>query len=138
MRITLFFIVPITLAIIVPVFWKPADGKIQDEITLGKQIYEKNCKKCHPLFEEAAGTPMYGTLERIPDKAWLYRFIKDPLPMYIGDAYAICLKKEYGSEMPGYPSLTDKEIDAVYKYVYAEAEKRKDIWNNKKFFIPCK
>jgi mono/diheme cytochrome c family protein len=138
MRITLFLFFPIAPAIIIPMFWKSGDIKNQDEIIVGKKIYEKNCKKCHSLFEEVVATPMYGTLERIPDRDWLYKFIKNPTPMYAEDAYSICLKKEYGTEMPGYPSLTDKEIDAVYKYVYAEAEKNKDMWNNKKFFVPCK
>lgn len=120
----LFALIPIT--IIIPMFWKSSVEKDQDDIISGKEVYEKKCKNCHLLFEEASATPMYGTLERIPDKEWLYKFIKNPSPMYATDAYSICLKKEYGVEMPAYPSLTNKEIDAIYKYVYEEAEKRKE------------
>ena len=107
------------------------------EIIAGKKIYERSCKSCHSLFVNAVGTPMYGALERIPNKKWLYDFIKNPSMMVVADTYAACLKRKYGIEMTGF-FLTPKEIDAVYEYVYSEAKKRKDVWKNPKFFIPCK
>jgi hypothetical protein len=80
---------------------------------------------------------MYGTLERIPNKDWLYKFIKNPAMIVSTDAYAKCLKVKYKSLMTGF-LVSDKEIDAIYDYVYTEAKKNKEVWKNPKFFIRCK
>lgn len=137
MRLFFISIAVIILAALIILLVKLKDtGKSQD-IIAGKKIYESSCKSCHSLFVGATGTPMYGALERIPNKKWLYDFMKNPPMMAVTDPYAACLKRKYGTEMTGF-FLTAKEIDAVYEYVYSEAKKRKDIWLNPKFFIRCK
>lgn len=114
---------------------KPPVEKEQD-YTRGKLLYIK-CQPCHRLFEEYIGPPMYGTLERVPHKEWIHQFINNPAKMIQEDAYASCLKTKYKSVMTAF-SISQKEIDTLYTYVYSEARKRKDIWQNPKFFKRCK
>jgi cytochrome c2 len=119
------------------IFLLPSKEKNGHNEFLSGQTSFKKCAPCHALFEESTGGPMYGMLERTPGIKWIYDFTKNPAKMNVTDAYARCLKKKYLSEMPGF-MISDKEIDDIFKYVYDEARKRKDIWKNKKFFIPCK
>src|SRR5688572_31551974 len=106
------------------------------EIAAGKKLYEAQCKNCHPLFDSLTGPPMYGAFERAPGKDWVYRFIKNPFEMMGNDSLADCLQNKYNVMMPAF-SLSEKEINAIYSYVYAEAKKKKDVWQNKQYFIPC-
>ena len=103
----------------------------------GKSLYEKKCRSCHKLFTESVGSPMYGMLERAPDKHWIYAYIQNPAQMEATDSIAACLKKQYVIMMPAFP-MSNQEIDSIYAYVYSEAKKRKDIQGNKKFFVRCK
>jgi mono/diheme cytochrome c family protein len=110
----------------------------QKKILTGKKLYENNCRSCHKLFDAFVGEPLYGTLERIPDKQWLYKYINGSAMMVTTDPYAACLSKKYNGTLMTMFRLTNEQIDAIYLYTYSEAKKRKDIWNNKKYFEPCK
>ena len=104
----------------------------------GEKLYKSNCAGCHPLFEKATGQPMYGALERATDKKWLYQYIQNfSVLIRQKDPLAVCLKEKSPTVMPVYIKMTEKEIDAIYEYVYAEAKKNKEVWMNKKFFKRC-
>lgn len=125
----------IIILVALTLFQKPSGEKEQDN-SQGKLLYLK-CQPCHRLFEEYVGPPMYGTLERVPDKEWIHQFINNPSKTIQEDAYASCLKNKYKSVMTAF-IISKKEIDTLYTYVYSEARKRKDIWQNPKFFTRCK
>ena len=72
---------------------------VNQQVAIGKKLYETNCRSCHKLFDEFVGTPLYGTLERIPNKAWLYKYIRHSAELINKDAYAKCLTEKYHSLM---------------------------------------
>jgi len=133
------FLVPITifLFIVLGSFIYPGSNS-QKKILTGKKLYESNCRSCHKLFDAFVGEPLYGTLERIPNKQWLYNYISNSARMVYTDPYAACLSKKYNGTQMTMFRLTNAQIDAIYLYAYSEAKKRKDVWHNKKYFEPCK
>ena len=82
----------------------------------GKIIFMRSCASCHSMFRDGAGPSMVGLDERWPDKKKLFAFIRNPPAVMARNEYARKLKARYGSAMPPYPNLSDKEIQSMLNY----------------------
>jgi cytochrome c1 len=55
--------------------------------------------------------------ERWADRKRLYEWIRNPEAFMKKDTYTNELRKQYGSMMQAFPTLTDDEIDAIVNYI---------------------
>lgn len=86
----------------------------------GAQIFQQNCASCHAINKDLTGPRLAGVEERGPwgDRKQLYAWIHNPAKFMQSDPYTQGLKQQYGGVvMTGFPTLTEKEIDAIIDYV---------------------
>ena len=85
----------------------------------GKTLFQTNCAACHAVNKKSTGPALAGVEERWPEKAKLYAWIKNNAAVLkSGDKYANDLYLEYNkTAMNLFPSLADKDIDAILGYV---------------------
>ena len=87
----------------------------------GKVIFQQNCQSCHALDKKLSGPSLRGVTERGPwtDRKNIYRWVQNPATFIPTTPYTIALHKEYGAIMPGFPQLSEKDIDALLDYIEA-------------------
>ena len=85
----------------------------------GKALFSQNCASCHAVNKRLTGPALAGVEDRWPDKKNLYSWIKNNAAfLKTGDPYATKLYNEYNkTAMNLFPSLTDKDIDAILGYI---------------------
>lgn len=86
----------------------------------GEKLFNGNCKSCHSAGEnKVVGPGLKGVEGRWADKKLLYKWIKNNKEVLAsGDAYANALFEKYNkSAMTTFPGLSDKDVDAILKYV---------------------
>jgi mono/diheme cytochrome c family protein len=85
----------------------------------GKALFSQNCASCHAVNKKLTGPALAGVEDRWPDKKNLYSWIKNNAAfLKTGDPYANKLYNEYNkTAMNLFPSLTDKDIDAILGYI---------------------
>ena len=86
----------------------------------GAQIFQQNCASCHAINKDLTGPRLAGVETRGPwgDRKNLYAWIHNPPKFMQTDEYTQQLKQQYGGVvMTGFPTLTEKEIDAIIDYV---------------------
>lgn len=85
----------------------------------GKTLFQTNCASCHLVDRKLTGPALRGVDDRWGgDRAKLHAWIKNPAGFAKGDAYATNLIKEYAPVlMTPFPSLSEKEMDAILDYV---------------------
>ena len=85
----------------------------------GKALFSQNCASCHAVNKKLTGPALAGVEDRWPEKKNLYAWIKNSAAfLKTGDAYANNLYNEYNkTAMNQFPSLTDKDIDAILAYI---------------------
>jgi len=86
----------------------------------GKQIFQANCQSCHAINKKINGPALGGVMERGPwaeNKENIYKWVKNPGAFIPTTAYTKALQAEYGQIMPGFPQLSNKDIDAVVEYI---------------------
>jgi mono/diheme cytochrome c family protein len=85
----------------------------------GKALFSQNCASCHAVNKKLTGPALAGVEDRWTDKKNLYAWIKNNQAfLKTGDAYANKLYNEYNkTAMNLFPSLTDKDIDAILVYI---------------------
>jgi cytochrome c551/c552 len=84
----------------------------------GEELFKANCANCHKPDVDYTGPALKGVRDRIPDAAWLYKWVANPAGA--NDAYAAALKKKWAPTiMTAYPNLKKAEIDAIIDYVDA-------------------
>ena len=107
------FIFFISLFVLNFIFVLPANA--QD----GKALFSQNCASCHAVHKKLTGPALKDIESRWPDKNKLYSWIKNSAAfLKTGDKYANDLFIEYNkTAMNSFPTLTDKEIDAILAYV---------------------
>ena len=91
----------------------------------GKIIYQSKCASCHNVLKETTGPALGDVLEKSEwrNKASLYDYIRYPAK-YDKYKYIKSSRKKYGVSHVGFPTLTDKEIDAIFWYVsYSQYKK---------------
>jgi len=85
----------------------------------GKALFQTNCASCHNPVKVVLGPALKGVEERVPDKKLLYDWIKNNKAVLAGgNPYFTALYNQYNkTQMNTFPNLSDKEIDAILKYV---------------------
>lgn len=85
----------------------------------GKTLFQTNCAQCHAVNKKVTGPALAGVEDRWPDKAKLHQWIRNNnAVLKSGDKYANDLYLEYNkTPMNLFPSLTDKDIDAILGYI---------------------
>ncbi|MEI6947485.1 c-type cytochrome [Paraflavisolibacter sp. H34] len=85
----------------------------------GKQIFQANCQSCHAIDKKLTGPALRGVEERGPwgDRKNLYKWVHNPGSFIPTTPYTKALQAEYGQIMPGFPQLSEKDIDAVVEYI---------------------
>lgn len=87
------------------------------DVDNGKALFNANCAACHKLDKKMIG-PALGGVTQNRDAEWLHKWIKDNAALRAsGDGDAIAIFEEYnGSVMPGFPGLSDQDIDDILAY----------------------
>jgi cytochrome c551/c552 len=85
----------------------------------GKALFQQNCASCHSPFVKVTGPALQGVTTRVPDKALLHSWIhNNQAVLATGNKYFNNLYNEYGkTAMNLFPTLPDKDIDAILNYV---------------------
>ena len=85
----------------------------------GKALFSQNCASCHAVNKKLTGPALAGVEDRWSEKKTLYAWIKNSAAVLkTGDPYANKLYNEYNkTAMNLFPSLTDKDIDAILAYI---------------------
>lgn len=85
----------------------------------GKALFQANCASCHNPLKDATGPALKGVDARVPNKEWLYKWIKNPASVLAsGDKYANDLYLKWNkTAMTAFPALSNEEIDAIITYV---------------------
>lgn len=87
-------------------------------ILKGRTIFEQQCSTCHNFNEDAIGPNLSG-LTRQVETQWIRDFIKNPAAaIEAKDPRAVELLAKYKTQMPGFPALTDQDIDALLSYMH--------------------
>jgi mono/diheme cytochrome c family protein len=89
-----------------------------NQILNGKALFEKNCSTCHNFNENAIGPNLSG-LTRQVETEWIRSFIKNPaLAIEQKDPRALDLLAIYKSQMPGFPDLSNSDLEALLSYLH--------------------
>ena len=85
----------------------------------GQVIFQQNCQSCHALDKKLSGPSLRGVTERGPwtERKNIYRWIQNPGAFIPTTSYTVALQKEYGIIMPGFPQLSEKDIDEMINYI---------------------
>ena len=85
----------------------------------GKQLFQANCQSCHALDKKLSGPALRGVTERGPwgDRKNLYDWVHNPAAFIPTTPYTKTLQAEYGQIMPGFPQLTNEQIEAIFKFI---------------------
>ncbi len=88
----------------------------------GQQIFNQNCASCHHPLKDGTGPALSGIDTRgdWTERANLYAWIKNPNSYASKSEYAKGVSDKFGGggiQMPAFPSLSDKDIDAIVEYV---------------------
>jgi glucose/arabinose dehydrogenase len=87
-------------------------------ILKGKTLFEQRCSTCHNFNEDAIGPNLSGLTRKI-ETQWIRDFIKNPAAAIDAkDPRAVELLAKYKSQMPGFPDLTDQDLDALLSYLH--------------------
>ena len=86
----------------------------------GGQIFKQYCASCHGVDKALSAPALRGVSSRGPwaeDKTNIYKWVKNPSSFIPTTQYTKDLQKTWGSVMPSFAALSEKEIDAVINYV---------------------
>ncbi len=84
----------------------------------GKKLFQDNCAQCHNPIKVVTGPALKGATDRIPDAKLLHSWVRNNAAVLAtGNKYFNDLRAQYGgTAMNLFPTLTDGEIDAIFKY----------------------
>lgn len=106
-----------------------SDEAVAGDVDNGKSLFNSNCAACHKVDKESTGPALRGTLDKIPNKQWLYDWVHNSSELIkSGDAYAVKIYEEYNqTAMTHFPELSEQDIDDIFAYVeQPKAEKKAD------------
>lgn len=88
----------------------------------GKNLFQSNCQTCHSLDKTVTGPALRGVEARGPwtNRKNLLMWVKNPATTISKFDYTKRLAAEFQEQiMPSFPTLTDKQIEAIFDYVKA-------------------
>jgi mono/diheme cytochrome c family protein len=85
----------------------------------GKSLFQSKCASCHSVFKNLTGPALAGLEQRGPwsDRKQLYKWIRNPEVFMKSNSYTSELRKQYGSVMTAFSTITDEEIDAIVAFI---------------------
>src|SRR5688572_9890803 len=100
-------------------------------IKAGEALFKANCKSCHAVDRKVIGPALAGAETRVPSITWLHDWVRNSAKVIAsGDEYANKIYLEYNkSQMTAFTALKDQDIDNIFAYVNAEANKPKEVIN---------
>ncbi|MFL5742688.1 MAG: c-type cytochrome [Flavisolibacter sp.] len=95
----------------------------------GRTIFRQNCASCHVLDKIVTGPALLNVEERGPwyCRQALFDFTRHPAAFIPTTQYTSDQQKQFGTIMPGFPSLSDKDLNALYDYIKNEGLKDGDV-----------
>jgi glucose/arabinose dehydrogenase/mono/diheme cytochrome c family protein len=91
----------------------------QEQIAVGKSLFEQNCSSCHNFTQKTIGPNLTGLTTQI-EADWIKSFIKNPQQLLDnGDHRTKILLDEYKVLMPAFSQLSEAEIDALLSYMHS-------------------
>ena len=92
---------------------------IPENTAKGKVLFYNKCASCHNPMKDGTGPAFCGFEERgnWGNRNELYKWIRNPAKYVSQDPYTNQLLKTYGSMMPGFPDLSNQDIDDIVAYV---------------------
>jgi cytochrome c551/c552 len=90
----------------------------------GQQIFSQNCQSCHALDKKLSGPALRGVTGRGPwgDRANLVKWVHNPGAFIPTTPYTKALQAEYGQIMPGFPQLSEADINAIFDFIESAPE----------------
>jgi mono/diheme cytochrome c family protein len=89
----------------------------------GKSLFTAHCANCHKINADMSGPALRHAVERWPNKATLYAFVRNSAAVIDTNAYARQLYLQYNqTPMPTMPQLTNQQIDQIFDYVAANSK----------------
>ncbi|WP_111320825.1 PQQ-dependent sugar dehydrogenase [Algoriphagus chordae] len=93
-------------------------SKDSEQIKAGKVLFENNCSTCHNFEQKGIGPNLSG-LSHTVESSWIKDFIKNPAAVIeTNDPRAVQLFEDYKIYMPAFPSLAEKDLDAILSYLH--------------------
>lgn len=87
----------------------------------GQALFKENCARCHSpnLQVISTGPALFGIFDRVPDREWLYPWIRNSAAVIeSGDEYAVKVFEENNkAQMSAMPHLTDENIDDLLQWI---------------------
>lgn len=84
----------------------------------GKALFQANCASCHAIDKKLTGPALRGVEDRWTDQKMLYSWIRNnQAVLKSGYPYAVDLYNQYKVPMNTFPTITDKEIEAILAYI---------------------
>ena len=89
-----------------------------NQILNGRSLFEKSCSTCHNFNEDAIGPNLSGVTRQI-ETSWIREFIQNPAKAIdANDTRALALVAKYKTQMPGFPDLSEQDLDAILSYLH--------------------
>lgn len=82
----------------------------------GDELFKNNCASCHKCDMDFNGPALKGSLQRWGDKALMYEFIRSPFSVIQKNEYAKNLQQKFNGNIMTPSTLSDQELDAIFKY----------------------
>jgi mono/diheme cytochrome c family protein len=96
-----------------------------DSLAVGKQLFQTNCRSCHDLEKESTGPALLGLENRVPNRAILKEYIKNPSKAAVKYQYFRCLQHKYAPRlMTAFPDFGDDGLDLILDYIKNETTKK--------------
>ena len=94
----------------------------EEAISLGRQLFNGNCKVCHGINEVVVGPALGAIHERRPVE-WIHAFVRNSQKVIqSGDTYAVNLYNQYNkTQMPPF-NFDDEEINSILAYIKNETD----------------
>lgn len=86
----------------------------------GQNLFSANCATCHALDKVLTGPGLRGVTERGPwiERKRLIEWVHNPAAVIPKIAYTRELASAFnGQVMPGFPQLSEKDINAIFDYI---------------------
>jgi cytochrome c551/c552 len=90
-----------------------------EQHTEGKALFQLYCASCHSPSMDGTGPALKGVLAKLPNKEWLYNWIKNPQNLIdANDKYALEISKKWApATMTSFPNLSKEQIDEIMAWV---------------------
>jgi cytochrome c551/c552 len=89
----------------------------------GKAIFSQKCAACHAVDKNLTGPALQGVEDRWADRTQLYAWVHNSAAVVkSGYPHAVEVYNQFNKiQMPAFPELTEKDIDAILMYISTAA-----------------